>query len=153
SDVLQGFFAHDSVADVSQEFNYALLADSSISALTPKVAEDLRWDITIGSVTRKGVNGFFTTSADIDGDGNIDLFGANGTVFYGSGLKNTLLKKVVDGLGNFVEVTYGEADTDDHCNGTTWPEKCIKHMTSLVRNHSEGFCTDQSFCTDLTHKI
>ena len=87
---------------------------------------------------------------DLDADGNPDLFGSSGTAYYGSGLRNMLLSKVTDGLGNTVEVRYEPLSGDPYdagrptykatCTETQqWPVRCIKNMRGLVSGHSEGF--------------
>jgi hypothetical protein len=87
------------------------------------------------------VEASFRLAGDLDGDGNIDLVGPRG-VFYGSGVRNTLLSQVVDGLGNLTTITYdnpGTYKTDEKCGGSTWPETCLKQMAGLVGSHQEGF--------------
>lgn len=84
----------------------------------------------------------FTTSGDVDGDGNLDLFG-NYRVHYGSGLHKMLLAKVTDGLGNVIHVNYDAPDTyHASCSttpGSQWPESCVKRLRGLVSSHTEGF--------------
>ncbi len=98
----------------------------------------------------KLVPGSFRKAADLDGDGNLDLFGYNAGAFYGSGLRNRLLNRVVDGLGNVIKINYDENNTSDdpeqrtyhtdaECAGTAWPEMCLKQMSGLVSSHKEGF--------------
>jgi RHS repeat-associated protein len=89
----------------------------------------------------------FLKAADVDGDGNTDLFGENHGVFYGSGMKNRMLTRVVDGLGNVTSITYDQSETYKR-NPTdvslppcekTWPEICLPKMTGLVSKHTDGF--------------
>ncbi len=95
--------------------------------------------------------GFFR-AADVDGDGNTDLFGDGRGVFYGSGARNRMLTRVIDGLGNVTSIGYDipatdlipatyERDTTDpslpSCEAT-WPEVCLPRMTGLVGIHQEG---------------
>ena len=89
----------------------------------------------------------FLKVADVDGDGNTDLFGENNGVFYGSGMKNRMLSRVVDGLGNVTAITYDEFGaykrnpTDialPPCEAT-WPEICLPKVTGLVSRHQDGF--------------
>jgi RHS repeat-associated protein len=90
----------------------------------------------------------FNIAGDVDGDGNIDVFGHGAGVVYGSGAKNLLLNRVVDGLGNLTTVHYSSDayETDETCLGTgplrqgrkTWPETCLTHINGLVSSHDEG---------------
>lgn len=79
---------------------------------------------------------------DVDGDGNPDLMAEDKTAF-GKGNTNNLLKRVEDGLGNFIEVQYDEASAyhaEPTCTqGAQWPERCLPRMHGLVSSHSEGF--------------
>jgi RHS repeat-associated protein len=92
----------------------------------------------------------FRKAADVDGDGNIDLFGLKNTVFYGSGTKNRLLKRVVDGLGNATTVEYDEAGayqrnrTDESLPicASTWPEACLPRARGLVSSHKESLVAE-----------
>ncbi len=80
----------------------------------------------------------FDLAADIDGDGNPDLTGEGGAVFYGSGAKNTLLKRVVDGLGNEITVTYSSDGAS--CTG---PTCTYQHDTCVGQLAREVFALRQ----------
>ncbi len=82
--------------------------------------------------------GYWNGVSDVDGDGNVDLLSSG--VYYGSGSKNGALIRVVDGLNNFVRVTYDDDayETNTDCNFQTWPETCLKRVHGLVSEHTEG---------------
>jgi RHS repeat-associated protein len=120
-------------------FTQALRPDGWATSFTAHEADDIRMVIETPSGTAEHP-GRIRMSADVDGDGNPDLFGDNG-VFYGRGKNNTLLEKVTDGLGNLTSIRY---DDDAYtytgeCPGGTWPETCAKRLSGLVSGHSEGF--------------
>jgi RHS repeat-associated protein len=115
-------------------FNWALQPDSRVTFFTTQEAEGIRWPGEGGH----RYPGDFTVSSDIDGDGNIDLFGHDGAVFFGSGSHNSLLIKVTDGVGKVVDVAYGGYQPDERCSGNTWPEKCLKRLNSVVSSHKES---------------
>lgn len=83
--------------------------------------------------------------SDVDGDGNTDTITRSGKVVYGKGVKSNLLKRVEDGLGNFIEVNYdqGAYEADTACKtGNQFPERCIPRLHGLVSGYSEGFAAD-----------
>jgi len=125
-------------------YNEVLIADGRIENLFGQEAMDLYF---FASPLGVNVGGEFAREGDVDGDGNPDLFGSFERVFYGKGVKNNLLKRVEDGLGNFVEVKYHQGPTDrnpyvyspEECQGLRWPETCLPKMVGLVSGHEEGF--------------
>ncbi|MEO8904554.1 MAG: RHS repeat-associated core domain-containing protein [Polyangiaceae bacterium] len=121
-------------AYTEDRFNWALQPDSQVTFFTTQEANSIRWP----GADKRLYPGDFTMSGDIDGDGNIDLFGHDSAVFFGSGSHNTLLTKVTDGVGKVVDVIYGGYQTDERCSGSTWPEKCLKHLNSVVAEHKES---------------
>src|SRR5262249_46305553 len=83
-------------------------------------------------------------AADFDGDGSTDIHGGN-DIFYGRGAHNLLLTSIDDGIGNVTSVYYDKALSDPAptythtCDGeSTWPETCLKRMSGLVAEHTEG---------------
>ena len=118
----------------TDSFNWALQPDSQVTFFTTQEATGIRRPGEGGRL----YPGDFTMSGDIDGDGNVDLFGSDSAVYFGSGSHNTLLTKVTDGVGKVVEVGYGGYKTDDRCSGSTWPEKCLKHLNSVVSTQNES---------------
>lgn len=127
-----------------EQFNVALRPDPVVSFLEAGLAPDLTWRSTSTTTVSAGV---FSTVGDLDGDGNADLFGRNGQVFFGSGLHNMLLSSVKDGLGNVIHVRYdANLPYKATCSeGTQWPERCLKTMKGLVSGHSEGFTDPSGF--------
>jgi hypothetical protein len=59
--------------------------------------------------TQIGDANLWQALSDLDGDGNDDLVFNGGSVSFGRGVKNNLLSRVEDGLGNFVTVEYDQA--------------------------------------------
>lgn len=120
----------------SKNDNWALHFDTNFTQLTPQHADDLYyplngqpWQMRVGIVT------------DVDGDGNVDVMSDGGQVRFGKGTTNLLLKRIVDGVGNYVDIEYdnqfGSAYTND-CSGSDWPEPCLKTMRGLVRYQRTG---------------
>jgi RHS repeat-associated protein len=75
---------------------------------------------------------------DVDGDGSGDIMGG-GSIFYGKGVRNGLLSKVRDGLGNEVHVEYFDAYKATCSEAQQWPERCLKRMQGLVSGYTTGF--------------
>jgi RHS repeat-associated protein len=127
-------------------FNVALRPDSAVNRLDPNHPV-LLWPSS--GNPNQFVPGLFQVAGDVDGDGNIDLFGNGDKAFYGSGARNGLLTKVVDGSGRLIRVRYETNNpdavdpntyrTDAACAGLTWPETCLKRVSGLVSTHSEGY--------------
>jgi choice-of-anchor A domain-containing protein/RHS repeat-associated protein len=118
------------------DWNTALVPDSTVSFFTAQNVFEIR--------SKNLYDVYFPQSvdqvADVDGDGNVDVFNDYGMVFFGRGAKNSLLKTVVDGLGNITTVEYnsGAYQYDAACSGVTWPEKCLPRMNGIVSRHTEG---------------
>ena len=151
SDILE-HWQYDTVSGgelFEHNVNNALLPDSVVQTLSGVDIPELTFRFPEGGV----VPAAFTSVADIDADGNPDLFGASGQIFYGSGAQNMLLDKVTDGLGNIVNVNYDEPGTynADSCVGT-WPEKCLKVAHELVSSHTEGVVSQRNEVTERTYK-
>jgi RHS repeat-associated protein len=152
SDLLE-HWEYDTVSDgelFEHNVNNGLLPDSVVQMLSGVDIPELTFRFPEGGV----VPASFTSVADIDADGNPDLFGGSGEIFYGSGALNTLLDKVTDGLGNVLNVNYDESGTykADSCVGT-WPEKCLKTANGLVSSHTEGVVSSQgNAVTERTYK-
>jgi len=127
----------DPVSGAREDLHYNLgfLINSLATQVDGEDAADVSF---LGSEAR--VPGRFTVAGDVDGDGNIDLFGQD-PVYYGSGLHKMLLSRVTDGVGNIIEVNYDEPDTyKASClNGQQWPERCVPRMSGLVSSHTESF--------------
>jgi RHS repeat-associated protein len=86
--------------------------------------------------------------SDFDGDGSTDINVA-GDIYYGKAGHAWLLTRVQDGLGAVTNIKYDKPSTDDGlptydstCTGPTWPERCLKRMSGLVAEHTEGFKRD-----------
>jgi hypothetical protein len=75
---------------------------------------------------------------DVDGDGSGDIVGGS-YIFYGKGVRNGLLSKVRDGLGNQVQVEYHDAYKATCAEAQQWPERCLKKMQGLVSGYTAGF--------------
>jgi RHS repeat-associated protein len=141
------FFEHWQSSDPNiRDFNYnvALTPDGDWTVLTPKEDTSIIGQMADGSPRPGG----FSVAADIDGDGNIDVFGPDG-FFFGSGAQNTLLERVVDGLGNVTRVTYGgykdacpASSSSTAVAGSTWPETCLHTMTGVVSSVQYGYVED-----------
>jgi RHS repeat-associated protein len=143
SDVLESYHSPDRIPGGTwvSWFTSILSPTSTVNSLIPSFASDIRIPVGDPAVLR---NAPIALAADLDGDGNTDLFTKDGAqALYGSGLRNTLLSRVEDGLGNFVTVNYsGTSERSGYegaCQNTTWPETCIPRLTSLVTSHSQGF--------------
>ncbi len=147
SDLLENFNFDDNVDGeiIPHNFNTALLPDSIVSTLSGVGIPEVKFTAEEGGTFAAS----FIGAADLDGDGNPDLFdvdsnGFGGSVYYGGGNHNTLLAQVVDGLGNITRVNYDETGTysGDTCLGI-WPEKCLRTANNLVSSHVEGFTSSQ----------
>jgi RHS repeat-associated protein len=134
----------DLVDDGSQcdgRFNAALLPNSAINSVSVVEAPNDLQRISLGCAE---VPGTIEMIGDFDADGAMDLFG-EGRAYYGKGKHTLLLKSVKDGLGNITSVAYDGPTTyktNNNCTGTTWPEQCLKRMTGLVSEHTEGVVLD-----------
>jgi RHS repeat-associated protein len=131
------------------DYNVALVPDSQLRAFGyNQMAELSGLNLYGASFPQR-----FDTSADVDGDGSPDLLGDYGAVFYGASGQNTLLDRVVDGLGNAVDVIYdgGAYQTNDQCK-TAWPERCLKQLHNIVSGYTDGVVTSSgSEIYDQTH--
>jgi RHS repeat-associated protein len=115
-------------------YNLFLRPHVTGTGVTQSFANDIQTiDLADGTV----LNAAFDLAGDIDGDGNADLFGPNTRVNFGRGSSNMVLNRVDDGVGNVVSIGYGGTYTTD-CQGTNWPEICLKRMRGLVSLHREG---------------
>ena len=123
-------------------FNWALEPSGKLDFFSTEPVPSIKWP----HIDTKFYPGDFTMSADINGDGHLDLFGGNQAVFYGSG--DISLSKITDGLGKIVTIEYesslGESGykTDERCAsknspGNAWPEKCLPRMNGIVARHVE----------------
>ncbi|HKO47649.1 MAG TPA: FG-GAP-like repeat-containing protein, partial [Polyangiaceae bacterium] len=123
-------------------FNWTLEPSGKLDFFSTEPVPSIKWP----HVDQKYYPATFTISADVDGDGHLDLLGGNSAVFYGSG--DVSLSKITDGLGKVLEIQYGTAQgaggykPDERCAGgstpgNTWPEKCLPKMSSLVAGHIE----------------
>jgi hypothetical protein len=75
---------------------------------------------------------------DVDGDGSGDIVGGS-HIFYGKGVRNGLLSKVSDGLGNQVQVEYQDTYKATRAEAQQWPERCLKKTQGLVSGlHRRG---------------
>jgi RHS repeat-associated protein len=95
--------------------------------------------------------GGFRLAADLDGDGNTDLFG-NKKAFYRNGKpSNRLLSRVVDGAGRLTVIRYDEDNGAEPTYSSslpgdqnTWPVNRLPRMTGLVGSHDEGYVNGNS---------
>src|SRR5260221_3517409 len=131
------------------EFNVALHPDGGVLNLTASFPDDLTF-------YNPSQERFFPnplgTVGDIDADGNPDLFGSSAQASYGSGLRNMLLSKVRDGLGNIINVEYEGAYKASCTETTRWPAECVKNMKGLVSAHTEGFADASGFQGELVER-
>ncbi|HVX90321.1 MAG TPA: carbohydrate-binding protein [Candidatus Paceibacterota bacterium] len=98
--------------------------------------------IAIPHLVEQSEAGLWQAVTDVDGDGNNDLVFAHGDIAFGKGAKNNLLKRVEDGLGNFINVDYDQTayQAEASCkSGTQWPERCMPRLQGLVSRYTEGF--------------
>jgi RHS repeat-associated protein len=127
-------------ADPARRYNVVTLLNGRLTQMESKFANDL---LHFDPLSQGTFGGRYRMTGDADGDGNLDLFGEAGQLYYGSGLHNRLLSRVQDGLGNFVEIQYDQQAYTSTCGtGTQWPEKCLPRMNGLVSYHVEGFVAD-----------
>ncbi len=82
-------------------------------------------------------------TADINGDGNMDIVGALGRtvlrIYYGHGIKNNLLTTVVDGADRRVDIDYSVETLDDPECTAEWPIQCLpRSRRPLVRSYGES---------------
>jgi len=124
--------------DDFDRLNVLLRPDGLLQALIPTVSPH---DLVFHSLGSDGAvfDAPFNMVGDLDGDGNPDLFGPEQQLFFGSGLKNQLLKSIKDGSGKVIHVQYDLPTTYTATCSDVWPEKCLKHMRGLVSFHDEGF--------------
>lgn len=114
--------------------NFVVRPSSLLNSLTAQQAADLTFSLD-GHVTPYP----FRNVSDLDGDGNEDLFGYGEVVFYGSGVNNSLLKRIEDGVGNLTVVSYDGADTyTSNCSENHYPEACLRRMRGLVALAQDG---------------
>ena len=118
------------------DYNAALMPDSGVNFFTAKNVQEIRAKNLSGTYFTQPID----QTGDVDGDGNLDVFNDNGAVFFGRGSRNTLLKNVIDGLGNTVTVEYDSKayQADASCAGSSWPEKCLPHLNGIVSSHTEA---------------
>jgi RHS repeat-associated protein len=119
-------------------YNVALSPNGDVTAFNPLHVPEIQYYFPDPGGFRDST---FNGVADLDNDGNADVFGVGS--WYGKGAKNTLLNRVEDGVGNLIKVRYdsGAVNTTADCVGTTtatWPDTCVKKLTGLVSSHSEG---------------
>jgi len=123
-------------------FNWALEPSGKLDVFSHEEVPSIHWL----HPDKKFYPADFTMSADIDGDGHLDLLGSSSAVFYGTG--DVSLSRIKDGLGKIVDIYYGSYQgaggykKDERCAayntpGSAWPEKCLPRMSGIVAEHIE----------------
>lgn len=131
------------------EYNVVLHPDGSGRSFTANFPNDLTFVNEVGLFP-----GRYGAVGDIDADGNPDLFGKSNQAWYGSGLRNMLLSKVKDGLGNITKIQYSGAPYKGTCSEPQqWPVRCIKNMKGLVSSHTEGFADSSGFSGEIDERF
>jgi RHS repeat-associated protein len=95
-------------------------------------------EINVPTISNGSIPSPIDIIRDVDGDGSVDLIGGS-SIFYGKGVRNGLLSKVRDGLGNEVHVEYYDAYKATCSEPQQWPERCLKKMQGLVSGYAAGF--------------
>jgi hypothetical protein len=99
-----------------------------------------------------GRDGAWTNMVDVDGDGNLDFTmpspdGPGTYVYYSTGARNNLLKRVVDGVGNYVDIKYEDQQAEENIGATytpapagtcSWPYRCVQRLSALVSSYDVG---------------
>ena len=127
----------------TDRFNWVLEPNGRLDQFNTEEVPSIQW---LGA-SNHPYAGDFTLSGDVNGDGRLDLLGRDAAVFYGLG--GVTLSRIVDGLGKTIDIYYGSSPqgggykTDDRCAtsntpGSSWPEKCLPRMNSIVAGYTEG---------------